>query len=76
MTIAEQLAEALNADPRTIAELSAVTGVDGAILSRVARGLAAPSLGNAERIATGLGLQLTLTKAPRARRATSNKGRD
>ncbi len=73
MTVTDRLMDAMRRDPRTLAELSAATGVDGAILSRVRRGESTPRLDTAERIAAGLGYRLELTKPRPARRAS--KGR-
>lgn len=64
MSIAHQLGTILASanTKRSLAELADATGVDAAILSRVARGHSAPSLANAERIASGLGYELVLRK--------------
>lgn len=58
--IREQLADAILTGEATYAELAERSGVDPAILCRLATGQATVRLENAERIAEALGLRLVL----------------
>lgn len=61
--IERMLADMILADPRTYAELSEASGVDGAIWNRLANGKSSVRLNNAESMARTLGYRLCLTPA-------------